>query len=266
MNFFEQLANRSRAIDSLLCIGLDPDFSRHRVEEVAPYLIDIIAATQEFAACYKPNLAFYEQWGIPGLRALERVLEAIPPGVPTIGDAKRGDIGTTAAAYARALFEAWGFGAVTLSPYLGRDAIDPFLAYRERGVYVLSRNSNPSAREFQERPMADGRPLYEHVAMTASGWSPSVGLVVGATAPAELRRICELAPTAPLLVPGVGAQGGSAAEVVQVAGYRPGLVVVSVSRGVLYAGEGPAAPSAAAVAARSFRDEMRRARDAVGAP
>lgn len=262
--FFAQLEARARAVDSLLCIGLDPDFSRHRVGEVAPYLADVIAATQEYAACYKPNLAFYEQWGVDGLRALERVLAAIPAAIPVIGDAKRGDIGTTAAAYARALFEAWGFGAVTLSPYLGRDAIDPFLAYRDRGVYVLCRTSNPSASDLQALLLANGHAVYEHVASTAPGWSPSVGLVVGATAPSELQRVCDIAPSAPLLIPGVGAQGGSAADVVRWAGYRPGRVLVNVSRGVIYAGEGNGAIAAAAAAARAFRDEMRSARDANG--
>ncbi|GIW12614.1 MAG: orotidine 5'-phosphate decarboxylase [Tepidiforma sp.] len=260
--FFERLAARSNAVDSLVCVGLDPDFRRHAVQEVAPFLRDIIAATSEYAACYKPNLAFFEQWGIPGLRALELVLDAIPAGIPVIGDGKRGDIGSTAEAYARALFEVWNFDAVTVNPYLGRDATEPYLTYRERGVFVLCRNSNPGAEDFQSLTLATGEQVFERVAATAAGWGPNVGLVVGATAPAELRRVTELVPATPLLVPGVGTQGGSAADVVAAAGYRPGRVIVNASRSILYAGEGSGADGAAAEAARALRDALRAARDA----
>ncbi len=262
MTFFERLAARSREVDSLLCVGLDPDFRRHTAEGAADYLAAIIDATAPFAAAYKPNLAFFEQWGIPGLRALERVLAAIPSGIPVIGDAKRGDVGSTAEAYARALFEVWRFDAVTVSPYLGRDATEPFLAYRDRGVYILCRTSNPGAAEFQLLELDTGGRLYESVAVTAARWGPNAGLVVGATAPSELRRVAELVPVTPLLVPGVGAQGGSAAEVVQAAGYRPGQVLVNASRSIVYAGAGPAAADAAAGAARELRDELRAARRA----
>jgi orotidine-5'-phosphate decarboxylase len=259
--FFERLGARSRSVDSLVCVGLDPDVRRHTVEEVVPYLRDIIAATAPYAACFKPNLAFFEQWGVPGLEALSGVLESIPPNIPVIGDGKRGDIGSTAEAYARALFETWRFDAVTVSPFLGRDATEPFLAYRDRGVYVLCRTSNPGGADFQSLTMNDGRRIFEHIAETAAGWGPNVGLVVGATAPAELRRVCELVPETPLLVPGVGAQGGSAEEVVRSAGYRHGLVVVNASRSIVYAGDGPGAPEAAAAAARALRDALRAARD-----
>jgi orotidine 5'-phosphate decarboxylase subfamily 2 len=128
MNFFEQLEQRSKTADSLVCVGLDPDFKRHRVEEVAGFNRAIIQATADFAACYKPNIAFYEQWGIPGLRALEETLKAIPSAIPVICDAKRGDMGNTAEAYARALFETWSFGAATVNGYQGSDAVAPFLA------------------------------------------------------------------------------------------------------------------------------------------
>ncbi|MBI5946675.1 MAG: orotidine-5'-phosphate decarboxylase [Chloroflexi bacterium] len=256
MNYFERLAARSRDLGTLVCVGLDPDFSRHRVTEIAAYNRAIIEATAPYAACYKPNIAFYEQHGVEGLRQLEATLDAVPAGIPVIGDIKRGDMGNTATAYARAAFEAWGFDAVTVNGYQGLDAVEPFLAYEGRGVYVLCRTSNPSSREFQEQRMASGRMLFEEVALTATAWSPNVGLVVGATAPAELRRVRELAPTASLLVPGVGAQGGQPAEVIAAAGATPGRIVVNASRSIYYASDGPDFAEAAAAAARSLRDEL----------
>ncbi len=246
--FVERLARRSRATGSLLCVGLDPPASLP-VAEVAARNRAIVAATAPYAACFKPNLAFYEQSGIPGLRALEATLAAIPDGVPVIGDAKRGDMANTAAAHARALFEVWGFDAVTVNPFLGRDSLEPFLAYADSGLYVLCRTSNPGAADFQHARLADGDLLHERIAREAPGWGANVGLVAGATAPAELARIRELAPRAPLLVPGVGAQGGDAAAAVAAAGGEPGLVVVSSSRGIADAPD-PAA------AARALRDAL----------
>ncbi len=263
MTFFDELERRSTAIDSLLCVGLDPDFRKHRVEDIAEFNKEIINATAEFAACYKPNIAFYEQFGIPGLRALEQTLAAIPSGIPVIGDVKRGDMANTAEAYARAMFEVWGFGAVTINAYQGRDAVAPFLAYEDRAIFVLCRTSNPGSREFQEQRLDNGRMLYEEVAVTATSWSKNVGLVVGATAPAELATVRGLVPETPLLIPGVGAQGGQAEDVVRSAGYVPGKMVVNSSRGVLYAGEGSGFAEAAAAAARQVRDELRAAAAAV---
>ncbi|MBK6318457.1 MAG: orotidine-5'-phosphate decarboxylase [Dehalococcoidia bacterium] len=259
MRFFERLEARSRAVDSLVCVGLDPDFRKHRVEDVAAFNTAIVEATAEFAACFKPNIAFYEQWGIPGLHALEQTLKAIPAGIPVICDAKRGDMGNTAEAYARALFESWGFDCATVNGYQGSDAIAPFLAYPEKAVFVLCRTSNPGAREFQEQRLENGRLLYQQVALTATSWSPNVGLVVGATAPAELADVRRLVPGTPLLVPGVGAQGGKPDDVVRAAGYAPGLMVVNASRSILYAGEGAGFANAAGAAARELRDELRAA-------
>lgn len=259
MTFFEQLERRSKAVDSLLCVGLDPDYRKHRPEDVAEFNKAIIEATAEYAACYKPNIAFYEQWGLPGLRALEQTLAAIPSDIPVIGDVKRGDMGNTAEAYARAMFEQWGFGAITVNAYQGLDAVQPFLSYEGKGVFILCRTSNPGSREFQEQRLANGRLLYEEVALTATSWAPNVGLVVGATAPAELTRVRALVPGTPLLIPGVGVQGGKAEDVVKAAGYEPGKMVVNVSRGVLYAGEGPTFAEAARDAACQVRDELRAA-------
>jgi len=258
--YFERLAARSRAVDSLVCVGLDPDGARHDVGDVAAYNRRVIEATAPFAACYKPNLAFYEQWGIAGLRALEQTLASIPAGIPVIGDAKRGDISSTAAAYARALFESWGFDAVTVSPFLGRDSVEPFLAYPDRGVYLLCRTSNPGGADYQDLTLANGLRLYEHTASATPAWGANLGFVVGATAPSEMRRIRELAPGVPFLVPGVGAQGGEPEEVVAAAGGDPGTIVVSASRSIYYAGEGAGLEQAAAGAARTLRDRLNAAR------
>lgn len=261
MNYFDRLAARSRNIDSLVCVGLDPDHGRHHVDEVAAYNREIIRATLPYAACYKPNLAFYEQWGSDGLRALERTLAEIPADVPVIGDAKRGDIGSTAQAYARALFETWGFAAVTVNAYLGRDATEPFLAYADRGVYVVCRTSNPGAADIQNLPLEGGGLMFEHLALTAATWGANVGLVAGATAAEELGRIRELVPRVPLLVPGVGVQGGDARAVIAAAGGEPGQTLVNASRSIYYAhaSEGTDIGAAAADAARRLRDDLRAA-------
>ncbi|MCZ2110553.1 MAG: orotidine-5'-phosphate decarboxylase [Dehalococcoidia bacterium] len=256
MNYFEKLSARSREIGSVVCVGLDPEYTRHRIEDVAAYNRQVIEATAPYAACYKPNIAFYEQWGIAGLRALEDTLASIPGDIPVIGDVKRGDIGSTAAAYARAMFEQWRFDAITLNPYLGRDSFEPFLAYEGKGFYFVCRTSNPGAADFQYLEAGDDLRLYERVARTVTGWSPLAGLVVGATAPDELRRVRTLVPNAPLLVPGVGAQGGSPREVAEAAGLDPGSIVVSASRSIMYASPGPDFAEAAAAAARTLRDEL----------
>lgn len=256
MTYFERLAARSREVNSLVCVGLDPDFKRHRVEEVAGYNRAVIEATAPYAACFKPNIAFYEQFGLEGLRALEATLSAIPVGIPVIGDVKRGDIGNTAEAYARAMFESWGFDAVTVSGYQGLDTVAPFIAYEGKGVYVLCRTSNESSREFQEVRLQNGRQLFEEMALVAASWSPDVGLVVGATAPLELARVRRLVPNASLLIPGVGAQGGKPEDVVAAAGYKPGLMVVNASRSVMYASSGPDFADAAGRAAKQLRDDL----------
>lgn len=253
--FFERLAARTGATGSFLCVGLDPHPGRHDVRSLAAFLGEVVEATAPFAACFKPNLAFYEAYGLAGLRALERVLARVPADVPVIGDAKRGDIGSTAEAYARAAFEVWGFDAVTVSPYLGFDGVRPFLEYPERGVYVLCRTSAAGAEDLQLQRLADGRRLFERVAELAAGWGPNVGLVVGATAPEEeLRAVRRAAPVTPVLVPGIGAQGGELGPVVRSLGAQPGRLVVNVSRAILYAaaeGEDPVA--AAAAAAERYR-------------
>ena len=230
--YVERLAKRSREVNSFVCVGLDPPGDTP-VEEVVSRNRALIEATAPFAACFKPNLAFYEQFGIPGLHALEATLAAIPDGIPVIADAKRGDMGNTAAAYARALFEVWGFDAATVNPFQGHDAVEPF----------------PGSATIQNATLADGVPLYERLAAEMPAWSANVGLVVGATAPEELARVRALAPRSTLLIPGVGTQGGHPADVVAAAGTEPGLMVVNASRSIA------GAPDPAA-AARDLRDAL----------
>ena len=251
--YLERLGARTAAAGTVLCLGIDPDpealpsgFSRDvdGVERFARLLVEVAAP---HAAAVKFNLAFFEAYGSAGIGALERVRAAVPAGIPVIADAKRGDIGTTVARQAVALFDALGADAVTVSPYLGEAAIAPLLERIDRFAYVLSRTSNPGAAELQDLPI-DGEPLWAHVARLAAGWGPggTVGLVVGATAPQELIRAREIAPGLAFLVPGVGAQGGdvetvlaSGSATATPAGGRPGGgLLVNVSRGIAGAAAG----------------------------
>ena len=270
--FFVRLSAAVERRNSLLCVGLDPVFDQlparyqsqgsSTADALLAWNLDVIAATAEFAAAYKPNIAFYEALGADGHTLLRKTLDAIPAGTPVILDAKRGDIGSTAAAYASACFEYWGVDAVTLSPYLGRDSIQPFLAYADKGLFILCRTSNPGSADFQELEISDWRsldrepnlPLYMHVAKTAATWSPNVGLVVGATYPESLAAVRRAVPDRWFLVPGVGAQGGDL-EATLAAGLRAdgaGLLI-NVTRGITLADD-PAA------AAREMRDQINHSR------
>ena len=259
--YLERLADRSRAAGTVLCLGIDPDianlppgFSRDLagLERFARLLVEVAGP---YAAAVKPNLAFFEAWGSPGIAALERIRAAVPDGIPVIADAKRGDIGSTAAHQAVALFDALGADAVTVNPYLGAEAVAPLLERLDRFAYLLCRTSNPGAGELQDLEVAaDGaapaEPLYARVARRAVDWGPggTVGLVVGATAPAEMASIREIAPGLAFLVPGVGAQGGQVGPVLRdgpatigPAGPRPGGgLLVNVSRGIARAAVTPA--------------------------
>ncbi|WP_096395857.1 orotidine-5'-phosphate decarboxylase [Halorubrum trapanicum] len=251
MGFFETLADRIDAADSVVSVGLDPDPSRlpeHVGDADLPrwaFNRRIIDATHEHAACYKPNAAFYED--PDGWRALrETAAYAEGKGVPVLLDAKRGDIGNTARRYAEVLD--W-VDAITVNPYLGRDALQPFLDRADKGVFALCRTSNPGGADLQDLELASGEPLYERVAALADVWNANdnVGLVVGATTPEELEAVREIVPEIPFLVPGVGAQGGDAEAAVEhgLAG-RPDLPVdvglVNSSRGIIFAGEESSRP------------------------
>ena len=265
--FAEKLLAAAERNRSLLCVGLDPDPARMPVADVAEFNRAIVEATADLVCAYKPNLAFYEALGPAGMDALRATLDAIPDWVPVIADAKRGDLDNSSAGYARALFDVWAFDAATFHPYMGRDSLAPFLARPERGILVLCRTSNPSAREFQDlqvTPMTGGdtRPMYEHVAMTAVKWNDNgnVGLVVGATYPDELERVREIAPDVPILIPGVGAQEGALERSVAAGVDERGRnAIINASRGVIYAGDDPATyPDAARSAARHLRDTINR--------
>jgi orotidine-5'-phosphate decarboxylase len=249
--FFDTLRERIEAVDSVVSVGLDPDPDR-----LPEYVADadlprwafnrrIIDATHEHAACYKPNAAFYED--ADGWRALrETIAYAHGKGVPVLLDAKRGDIGNTARQYARILDDDHGpaVDAITVNPYLGRDALDPFLQQEEKGTIVLCRTSNPGGADIQNLELASGEPIYERVAALADVWNEhgNVGLVVGATAPEELEAVREIVPDIPFLVPGVGAQGGDAEAAVEYGlaardeGGTP-VGLVNSSRGIIFAGE-----------------------------
>ncbi len=265
MRFFEKLQRASEKNRSLLCVGLDPDPALMPVDDVAAFNRAIIEATSGFVCAYKPNLAFYEALGEEGYAALRETLKAVPSHIPVIADAKRGDIGNTAKAYARALFDELSFDAATVNPYLGGDALEPFLEYEDKGIIILCRTSNPGARDLQDL-VVDGRPLFERVAEMANGWNSrgNVGLVVGATYPEELRRVRQLCPQMTFLVPGVGAQGGDLAAVLASGlDANGGGLVINVSRQVLYASKGPDFAQAAGEMAQRLCDEIEAGRAAV---
>jgi orotidine-5'-phosphate decarboxylase len=266
--FFAKLRQAIQRNDSFLCVGLDPDPARLPERDVAAFNRAIVEATADLVCVYKPNLAFYEAQGPRGMDVLQRTVEAIPKGIPVIADAKRGDIGSTAEAYARALFDVYGFDAATVNPYLGGDALAPFLERADRGVFVLCRTSNPGGGDLQDRLIAaDGgpRPLYEVVAELARDrWNAhgNVGLVVGATYPEELGRIRQLCPDMTFLLPGVGAQGADVAAAVRNAlDEGGGGFIITSSRQILYASSGKDYAQAARLAAQGLRDEINRQRE-----
>jgi orotidine-5'-phosphate decarboxylase len=267
MTFLNLLLAASRRNRSLLCVGLDPDPARIPAAlRVAPdpvyaFCAAIVEATADLVCAFKPNIAFFEALGTAGHATLRRVIDAVPGGVPVILDAKRGDMDSTAAAYAKSVFEVLGAGAVTLNPYLGSDALAPFLRYADRGCLLLCKTSNPGSADLQDLPLAGGGPLYLEVARRAQiDWNTNgnVGLVVGATHPDQLRAVRELCPELPLLVPGVGAQGGDPALAVRAAVDRHGeRAIISASRSILYASQGDDFAEAARREALRLREEIR---------
>ncbi len=237
MKFTDKLLNISRKNKSLLCIGLDPDPELMPGADVLQFNKAIIEATSDLVCAYKPNLAFYEALGTDGLTILEKTIRYIPGDIPVIADAKRGDIGNTAKAYARALFAVFGFDAATVNPYLGFDSIEPFIRYQDEGVFILCRTSNRGALDFQNLS-TDGQPLYEAVARKAKEWNiyGNIGLVVGATYPEDLKRVRSICLEMPLLIPGIGAQGGDLASAVGYGVDAQGeKAIINVSRQILYA-------------------------------
>jgi orotidine-5'-phosphate decarboxylase len=269
--FIDRLAARWRAADSLLCVGLDPDptrFPAHlrdRDDAILAFCRAIADATADLACAFKPQIAYFAgQAAEEQLQELIAHLRARHPQVPVILDAKRGDIGATAEHYAREAFERYGADAVTLSPFMGRDSIEPFLAYADRGVFLLCRTSNPGGDDLQMLDVG-GMKLFERVAQLATAWDRDgqIGLVVGATYPAELARVRALTGTMPLLVPGIGAQGGDVQATLQAGQTADGLgLAVNASRAILYAGHGEDFAERARAAAASLREHINRFRHA----
>lgn len=275
MNFLEKLLTASRQQNSLLCVGLDPEPGRFPAQlrgmpaakAVAHFCQAIIEATTAYVCAYKPNMAFFEVLGLEGMYVFQEVIRAIPAHISIIVDAKRGDLENTARNYAATVFDVYGCDAVTVSPYLGYDSIAPFLEYHEKGVILLCRTSNPGARDFQDLLVhgeeGQVRPLYEVVAQRVQSWNKAgnCGLVMGATNPQELHTIRSLCPDMPILIPGVGVQGGdleaSVAAGVDACGER---AIIAVSRTVLYAGDGADYAAVAANEARLLRDRINEAR------
>jgi orotidine-5'-phosphate decarboxylase len=264
MTFKDKLGVSEDKCHSLLCLGIDPepDLMPARVQRtpagVAGFLKEIIDASSDSVASYKLNLAFFERWGREGSSLLEQVMGMLHPGKPVIFDAKRGDLSSTAQAYAHGIFSAWGADAVTLHPYLGHDSVAPFLAHKDKEIFVLCRTSNPGANEFQHLRV-DGEALYRIVARAAVRWDHygNVGLVVGATAPAELRDVRQIAGDRLLLVPGIGAQGGDLTAAVRAAVRGDGRgAIIPISRGILFASAGDDFAVAAQRAAAAYRDAI----------
>ncbi|HEV8689106.1 MAG TPA: orotidine-5'-phosphate decarboxylase [Ideonella sp.] len=270
MHFSKMLAEATARHQSLLCVGLDPDPAKFPApwqgdaSRIHDFCARIVEATKDLVCAFKPQIAYFAAHRAEDqLERLMATIRRVAPGVPVILDAKRGDIGLTAAQYAREAFERYQADAVTLSPYMGFDSIEPYLKYDGKGLILLCRTSNAGGSDLQAQALQNGDALYEHVAKLAAGaWNRDgrLGLVVGATFPRELARVRELAPTLPLLIPGVGAQGGDASATVKAAWRPDAPVIVNSSRAVLYAGSGADFASRAREAAQATRRELDEAR------
>lgn len=273
-HFNEKLRAAADRADSLVCVGLDPDLSKFpaslkhlsRGKQVEAFNRAIIEATSDLVCAYKPNFAFYLQFGIEGLEALVATRQAIPADIPVLLDCKVGDIDSTATAYARGFFEEWDFDAITVSPYLGEDSLAPFLKYADRGVISICKTSNAGSGDLQDMNLAaTGAPLFEEVARKAVSWDErypaAVGLVVGATYPEQLARVRAIAGDLPILLPGVGAQSGDVETAVRNGvDSRGGGLMASSSRGITYVSQGDDFADAARATTLALRDATNSAR------
>ncbi len=273
MTFLDMLRTAGRQNGSMLCVGLDPEPTRFPLHmrgdsnKIYDFCAQIVDATADLAIAFKPQIAYFAAHRAEG--QLERLMEHIrraAPNVPIILDAKRGDIGSTAEQYAKEAFERYGADAVTLSPFMGFDSVQPYLKFEGKGAFLLCRTSNPGGDDLQNQRLSSvpGEPLlYEHVAKLAQGpWNLNgqLGLVVGATYPAEIERVRSIAPNVPLLIPGVGAQGGDAAATVKAGWREDGPIIVNSSRSILYASEGEGFALAARREALKTRDTLQAAK------
>jgi orotidine-5'-phosphate decarboxylase len=257
---FEQISQRK----SFLCVGLDTDSTKlpkhllSHPDPVAEFNRQIVEATADYCVAYKPNLAFYEADGIKGLQSLEATMKYIPDTHFTIADAKRGDIGNTSAMYARSFFGHYGFDSVTVAPYMGSDSVKPFLGYEGKWVIVLALTSNEGAADYQLQRLESGEMLYENVLHTSQQWGNADNMmyVVGATKADKLAHIRSIVPDHFLLVPGVGAQGGSLAEVAKYGMNDHCGLLVNASRSILYASQGEDFAEKAREEAQKLQQEM----------
>jgi len=291
ITFSEKLLKASEKNNSWLCVGLDPDSAkipRHLgtgPEAILKFNRSIIESTSDLVCAYKPNSAFYESLGPDGMRILKDTIDAIPDSIPVILDFKRGDIGNTAAMYARSAFEYYGVDAVTVNPYLGKDSIEPFISYKDKGVIILCVTSNQSSKDIQKRIMLLDEPpstedispgaekktppeffrrststVYMHIARLSMEWNKygNVGLVVGATSPIELEKIRKLVgEETPILIPGVGAQGGDLENAVKGGSNSNGnMAIINISRGIIYSDNGPSFQESVRQKATSYRDAI----------
>ncbi|HCA81422.1 MAG TPA: orotidine-5'-phosphate decarboxylase [Bacteroidetes bacterium] len=264
MTFIDKLRRVQRKNKSLLCIGLDTDpakLPRHLGRSrgaVLHFNQSIIEATSDLACAYKLNLAFYEALGERGWAVIRETLAAIPRNVITIGDGKRGDIGNTAEQYAHALFDELQFDSATVNPYMGYDSVEPFIRSDKRCAFVLALTSNEGSNDFQ-RLIFRGRPLYEKVVQAAMKWNTknNIGLVVGATHPTELEPIRILSPSVPILIPGIGKQGGDLESAVRFGCDADGeLAIINASRSILFASSGKDFAAAARNEALRLRSQI----------
>ena len=269
--FSDKLRDAQAANNSLLCVGLDPDPARFpdtvgkSPESIVAFNRAIIEATADLACCYKPNLGFYLSYGALGVEALAQVRRDVPAHIPVLLDAKFGDMDITSTGYARAAFETWNVDALTVNPFLGHDALIPFLNYHDRGIFILAKTSNPGSGLLQDRRLDDDTTVTLAVVKHANDWNTAgnVGLVVGATYPAQMAEVRAAAPDLPILIPGVGAQGGDTVAAVQAGldANRAGILV-STSRAISYASAGPDFQAAARAAAESLRTQINAVRNA----
>ena len=271
--FTDRLDRASTATKSLVCVGLDPDLVRMPVPGVFEFNRNIVDATAGYVCAYKPNLAFYEAMGLAGLEDLHKTISHVRTAAPTaliIGDAKRGDIGPSAQAYAKALFEVWGFDAITINAWGGQDTVTPFIGDEAKGVFVWCRGSNPGSANFQDAQIvSDGAsmPLYRTVALACQEWdvNGNLGLVVGATVPEQFQEVRAVCPSMPFLIPGVGAQGGDLEAAVQQGTDSRGRgALINSSRGIIYASSGADFAQAAGREADKLRKSINEVLEADG--
>jgi len=259
MKFLDQLEKTSKKNNSLLCIGLDVDLAKipqsllNQEDPIFLFNREIVTKTKDLVCAYKPNMAFYEMHGIYGLSSLIKTIEFIrAQNIPVILDAKRGDIGNSSAAYAKSIFQVFKADAVTVNPYMGEDSLAPFLEYEDKGIFVLCMTSNRGASDFQ--PL-----IYKTVAKKVQEWNKhkNCGLVVGATKPEQLKEVREIAPEMPILIPGIGAQGGDVKATILAGVNKKGEgAIINSSRSIIYASNKDNFGEAAKKAAKELRDKI----------